>query len=274
MLCWVDLAHGLMFSDLFEEGPRLRYPPLPGDHFFDRSSCRNVCVTAGGMLKFVNIFPRCCCGGADGIVDCTKIWALDGYECIPRVQLDYPVVSMDEPHAISFEVCEEHDGNKAVWLVMVDMMSKALLSVFRYPEGRRRSILRQHMIPSRVSEYFCGNPDSAQAEYVPNFTSRSQNEIELQIDGIKKLSVAPMEASKAASSVAKILAALEEIPGLARDDMLRAYRILSHDNSGRRLRTILALPMDLMKDYVMLEIKASEACFVCSACTAELQLDG
>ncbi|CAN6374480.1 unnamed protein product [Urochloa humidicola] len=83
---------------------------------------------------------------------------------------------------------------------------------------------------------------------------------------------APMEGSTAASPEAMILAALEEIPGLNRDDLLKAYRILSHDGSGRRFRSLMGLPTHLRKDCVLLEIRASEACFICSSCSADLQL--
>ncbi|KAF8711116.1 hypothetical protein HU200_029122 [Digitaria exilis] len=55
--------------------------------------------------------------------------------------------------------------------------------------------------------------------------------------------------SKAASSREEtILAALRKIPGLVREDMLKAYSILSHDSSGRRFRSLLGLPMNLRKD--------------------------
>ena len=68
------------------------------------------------------------------------------------------------------------------------------------------------------------------------------------------------------------MAALQEIPRLDRDDMLKAYRILTHDDSGRRFRSLMGLPMDLRKDCVLMEIKASEACVLCSACSVDLQL--
>jgi hypothetical protein len=75
-----------------------------------------------------------------------------------------------------------------------------------------------------------------------------------------------------ASPEAAILAALQAIPGLDRDDLLKAYRILAHDNSGCRFRALMGLPMDFRKDCVLMEIKASEACILCSVCSADLQL--
>ena len=42
--------------------------------------------------------------------------------------------------------------------------------------------------------------------------------------------------------------------GLDGDELLKAYRILSHDN-GRRFRSLLRLPKDLRKDWLLMEIK-------------------
>jgi hypothetical protein len=60
-----------------------------------------------------------------------------------------------------------------------------------------------------------------------------------------------------AAQASEILAAFQEIPsyGLARDDMLKAYAILSSDN-GCRVRSLLRLPMKLSKDWLLMEIKA------------------
>ena len=57
-----------------------------------------------------------------------------------------------------------------------------------------------------------------------------------------------------------ILAALQEIPnyGMDRDDMLKAYSILSCDN-GWRFRYLLGLPKNLRKDWLLMEIKATKA---------------
>jgi hypothetical protein len=63
-----------------------------------------------------------------------------------------------------------------------------------------------------------------------------------------------------AAQASEILAAFQEIPsyGLARDDMLKAYAILSSDN-GCRVRSLLRLPMKLRKDWLLMEIKADGA---------------
>ncbi|CAO2148019.1 unnamed protein product [Urochloa humidicola] len=300
-LCWVDLSRGLLLCKVFDESPGLRYVPLPVDPAsFLRPSLRNVCITGGGStIKFVNIFARCCCGVAattrcphsrhaytvhtwtlrmddmtwvmDSVLDATQLWALDDYKGLPRVELDYPIVSMDDPHAICFTVCErmhEKGGDGTVWRIAVDMRSKTLQSVLRDPQGSSC----EHQIPSRVSSYF----DSK--EPMQCFITSKKIKLQMNNDGASvkepqcELSSDPMETMKPASHEATILAALEEIPGLDRVDVLKAYRILSHEDSGCRFRSLMGLPMSLRKDCVLMDIKASEACVVCSACSAELQL--
>ena len=148
-----------------EESPsRLQYLPLPKDPCLRPETNRNVCaVPAGGggaTLKFVNTFRRCCCGGEgptqcqrshdafiintwtlrmgamewvkDGTVDATELWALDAYaEGLPRIPLDRPVVSMDEPHLVCFQLCVAHHtrhghGDPTTWLLMVDTRRKTI----------------------------------------------------------------------------------------------------------------------------------------------------
>jgi hypothetical protein len=79
--------------------------------------------------------------------------------------------------------------------------------------------------------------------------------------------------SKSATPEERILAALQEIPHLAREDMLKAYSILCHDSNGRRFRSLLGLPVNLKKDRLLMEIKATEGCSICSACTANSKHD-
>ncbi|CAD6254571.1 unnamed protein product [Miscanthus lutarioriparius] len=138
LLCWVDQRLlGVMLCDEFEETPRLQYLLLPRENICGQPSNRNVCATAGGdgdTLKFVNIFPHCCCGGdgasgckrsrhaytihtwtmrigndnddigwvKDGMVDAIKLWGLDSYKGLRWFPLDHPVVSMDDPDLICF----------------------------------------------------------------------------------------------------------------------------------------------------------------------------
>nr|CAB3491122.1 unnamed protein product [Digitaria exilis] len=224
----------------------------------------------------------------DGVLDAAQLWALDGYKGLPRVELYYPVVSMDDPHVISFVVCgmphqengrDEEDrviGN-TTWRIVVDMRSKTLTSVVCDPEG----VSYYHLMPSRVSSYFNSEPSSSMSDpALARLINRTSKKIKLEINNTLEPVVRPacessselMETTRADSREAKILAALQEIPGLDRDDMLKAYRILTHDDSGRRFRSLMGLPMNLRKDYMLMDIKASEGCVVCSSCSDQLQL--
>ncbi|CAN6374478.1 unnamed protein product [Urochloa humidicola] len=221
----------------------------------------------------------------DGVLDASQLWNLDAYKGLPRVELDYPVVSLDEPHAICFVVCRanhENDDDKRMRVVMIDMRSKTLRSIFCYPKVWF-SDSRQHLLPSRVSDYFNSEPsnsklDHLQEELVPNLVRKIPTEMEPQnikdignsLQSHGESSDAALQPSNTASPKAMILATLEEIPGLDRNDMLKAYRILSHDDSDRRFRSLMGLPMNLRKNCVLLEIKASEACFICSSCSVDL----
>ncbi|CAO2148027.1 unnamed protein product [Urochloa humidicola] len=188
---------------------------------------------------------------------------------------------MDDPHAICFTVCEamhEKGGDGTVWWIVVDMRSKTLQPVLRYHEGSTCG----HFIPSRVSSYFdskqgCSELDHAPAEPVLYLTSKKiklqiNNDVESVEQPPCEWSFKPMQTITAASPEAMILAALEEIPGLDRGNLLKAYRILSHDESRHRFRSLMGLPMSLRWDCLLMDIKASEARVVCSACSAELQL--
>ncbi|KAF8711092.1 hypothetical protein HU200_029098 [Digitaria exilis] len=200
------------------------YVELPVDPCYgEPEKNRNVCATAcGGALKFVNVFPRCCCGrrradGAyvintwtlrmsdmewvrDAMVDATELWALDAYKGLPRVPLSHPVVSMDEPYVICFVLAETDEETY------------------------------DQMVADEAGDSI------------------------LQSSCETKLSVEP------AVKASEILAVLQEIPsyGLDRDDMLKtAYRVLNHGD-GHRFRSLLSLPTDLRKPWLLMEIKASE----------------
>lgn len=56
----------------------------------------------------------------------------------------------------------------------------------------------------------------------------------------------------AASSPEEIYEALKEIPDLPRADLLRAYSKLIHD--ARQFRCLMALPNDMRKDWLLMEI--------------------
>ena len=73
-LLWVDYYRGIIYShDVWHETPELRYVSLPvepgarrrcsDEDDRDGSSYQSICATDGGcMVRFVEIFPRCCCG--------------------------------------------------------------------------------------------------------------------------------------------------------------------------------------------------------------------
>ncbi|XBH55044.1 uncharacterized protein [Aegilops tauschii subsp. strangulata] len=142
---WVDLYKGIVFSDMSQETPELRFLPLPVEPVdrrredWDRpESSRSVCSTDGGAtVKFVHVSPRCCCGGPgatqcalsrhaftvttwtlrrtkgrdmgwekDAVVDCSDLWGLDAYRLLPRPPMDFPVVSIDDPDVVCFLVSE------------------------------------------------------------------------------------------------------------------------------------------------------------------------
>ncbi|TVU26542.1 hypothetical protein EJB05_29094, partial [Eragrostis curvula] len=140
----------------------------------------------------------------DAVVDATELWALDTYRGVARVRPTHPVVSLDEPHIVSFVVSE-----------------------------------------STVSHYFNASPSSSNClETKSQAENASNNNNTAQSSSNSISSVTPKHPLKAASP-AMMFAALEEIPSLAREDMLKAYRILCHDNTGRRFESLLGLPVSL-----------------------------
>ncbi|KAL6600292.1 hypothetical protein ACP70R_045092 [Stipagrostis hirtigluma subsp. patula] len=315
LLCWVDPYRGLIFADVLDDSSTLRHVPFPADAARPASgpaSSRNVCATADGAVRFVNVSPRCCCGGAgathcrssrhaytittwtlrmddmawvmDGMVDATELWRLDAYAGVPREQPARPVVSLDDPHAISFLVCERSDkdyGDDTLWVIVVDMRCKTLRSVSLHP-GTEWYIVRDRVFPSTISSCFNSSPSTGPSAARKSRHTETIETPELLVDGelyqnraghsvLQSSCKSPTEPNTQASSTSTILAALEEIPGLPRDDMLKAYSILSLDN-GRRLIALLGLPVSLRKDWLLMEIKASEAaCSMCATCTAHLR---
>ncbi|TVU03785.1 hypothetical protein EJB05_50662, partial [Eragrostis curvula] len=285
MLCWVSMHSGLIFSKVYDERLVLRYVPLPTDascteHFY---SSRNVCVTGGDTVKFVNIFARCCCGDAggskcqhshkayliktwtlsmdsmtwvvDGMMDATELWALDSYKILPRVKVGFPVVSMDEPHIICFVVGD--------WLIMVDMRSKLLQSVYSYPtrpsEHRYPGKL---FLPSKVSYYLNSkNPViNSQIEIEPQPVAILDNQLKYDASNSKLLPSGCNTSSEPEMHASEILAALQEISsyGLECDGTRKAISLLSQAN-GRRFKSYLGIPKKLRKDWLLMEINANKA---------------
>ncbi|CAN6380762.1 unnamed protein product [Urochloa humidicola] len=139
------------------------------DADYQMQYCRNMCGAGTNALRFVSIDPRCCCGGSgrgtcrhsrfaftvttwtmglgtdekmvwvkDGVLDCEELWSLPGYEGLPHVRLDCPVVSPDNPDIVCFKISNRPIiGNsynqQKVWILEVDTRRKVILSVFQCP---------------------------------------------------------------------------------------------------------------------------------------------
>ncbi|GJN03867.1 hypothetical protein PR202_ga21357 [Eleusine coracana subsp. coracana] len=301
---------GIIFSNVFDESPVLRYVPFPAEAEKPISGL-DPCP----KVKFVNIFPRCCCGGAgathcrlsheayvittwtlrmgamewvkDGMVDATELWALDAYEGFPRVLPSRPVVSMDDPTTICFFFFRRRSnvngGGNTVWMAMVHMTRKTLIPSVAH--SRCRELWFGSLLPSRVSEFFNSDrssrtsaasechKDTAKAPMVivQEPCKISAGDLVQPPSSMSTVSTPTREESKVSTLEETIFTELEKIPGLLGDDMLKAFSILTMDNR-RRFSLLLALPMGLRKDWLLMEIRASEAaCSICSACTAHMR---
>ncbi|CAL5091829.1 unnamed protein product [Urochloa decumbens] len=294
LLCFVHLRCGVMLLDVFAETPTVQYVPLPMDpHDYGRGLKRNVCTTeGGGTLKFVNIFGRCCCGGAascdckhslhayiihtwtmrvsngdagwvkDGMVDATELWTLDAYKGLPCDPLDRPVVSIDEPEVICFRLCNpkyDNPRNRELWQILVNMRSKTILSVSRHEEDLGYCYTRDKLIPSKVSYFLNTCPDSGTSD---DATLTGQSQVDIERSPSVVVGVQPKgggDASNQTVQASDIFEALQEIPsyGLLGPDEVKAYRIL-WSNNGCRLRSLLRLPKSIRKDWLLIEIKDSE----------------
>ncbi|KAM0827906.1 hypothetical protein ACQ4PT_067882 [Festuca glaucescens] len=127
-LCWGDLSCGIVLWDALADGPELQTEDMTW--------------------------------WQDGEMDAAELWALPGYCGLPRVPVEYPVVSMDEPGVLCLLLCEDHhdgrrdDGDGTVWLIEVDTARKVLRSVARYDERFRH----EAFLPSEVSKHFGSHP--------------------------------------------------------------------------------------------------------------------
>ena len=74
----------------------------------------------------------------DGVLDCEELWAMPGYEGLPRVPPVCPVVSPDNPDVVCFKVSNGclvgyYNYQEKVWMLEVDTRRKVLLSVVPCP---------------------------------------------------------------------------------------------------------------------------------------------
>ncbi|CAO2147924.1 unnamed protein product [Urochloa humidicola] len=203
----------------------------------------------------------------DGMVDATELWALSSYEGLPRVPPVWPIMSLDNPHTICFIVCEwfhvKNGGDKTTWGILVDTWRKTLLSVSRY--STNGSLIG--IFPSRISCYFdfrariCDGASSSREghkDMIPSSPVFVIDEVQRDNAG-NSVRSSCKSSSEPAIQDSAIMAAFREIPryGLDHDDMLKAYIILSEDN-GRMLRSLLGLPKNLRKDWLLVEIKSTK----------------
>ncbi|BAT12900.1 Os11g0174700 [Oryza sativa Japonica Group] len=223
----------------------------------------------------------------DAMVDATELWSLDAYtgHGLPRVRPEYPLMIMDDPRLVFFVVQEEYQpeisfSDRGKWRVMFDMRSKKILSVSQYDESDTswQPYSWLTYFPSKISNYFtsigaCSNvakrplivTDKPAVSCIVSSNS-------LRSSSSRESSTKHSQMSKGVvASPEEILAALEEVPELDCDDMLRAYSILCDDIGRHRFRSLLGLPVSLRKKWLLIEIKSSEDCSICSLCTANMQ---
>ncbi|CAL4982219.1 unnamed protein product [Urochloa decumbens] len=191
-LCWFCYSRGLIVWDMVgeERSPKLQYVPLPvlpydpsyyTDDLPPLSYSQNVGAAGRNAVRFINIEPRCCCGGfgrtscarsrfaftvttwtltltidgpmkwvKDAVLDCEELWALPGYEGLPRVHLECPIVSLDNPDIVCFKVngyYENDKGSWKIWMIQVDTRNKALLSAVEYTDDAWKTTFR---IPAKL----------------------------------------------------------------------------------------------------------------------------
>jgi hypothetical protein len=161
-----------------EASPKLRYVALPvrphnmGSYIPCMRYSRNLVSAGGGgagAVRIVNVEPRCCCYGSrwstceccflftvttwtlsrlsmeepmewvkDGVLDCEELWALPSYKGLPRVKLELPTVSANDPDVICLMVRDPNfAAGTTVWMVEVATNSKAIMSVVPYKDRER-----------------------------------------------------------------------------------------------------------------------------------------
>jgi hypothetical protein len=234
-----------------------------------------VCATDGGGVRFVEVSPRCCCGCPGttdcvrsryafsittwalrmddmttwdkvGVVDCLELWSLPGYHgVVPRIRPQYPIVSLDNPDDFvvrKHKYMDDVEGDLAVRLIEFDTRCMELRSIFYYD---KEYCSCPDFLVSAVSQYFDASPRSR------NLARQKDTELE-ESQAMPSKSTLPLPGVAAMASPHEMLAVLQEIPDLARDDMLKAYGVLAWDETQFKFRSLLALPMDMRKDYCLL----------------------
>ncbi|KAL6658441.1 hypothetical protein ACP70R_004027 [Stipagrostis hirtigluma subsp. patula] len=129
----------------------------------------DMCAVGDSAVRFVSIDPRCCCGHSpsrsacpnsyklfavttwtlaltmdktmewvkENKLDCEELWALPGYEGLPRTLVEHPVVSSANPDVVCFIVREDGED----WKVEVDTRNKAVLSTAHWTNAPQEAWL-------------------------------------------------------------------------------------------------------------------------------------
>jgi hypothetical protein len=197
----------------------------------------------------------------DGMVDATELWALDAYKGLPCDPLDRPVVSLDEPEVICVRLSDTKYGSRTLWQIMVNMRSKTIHAVSRHEHEVGYCYDRDKLFPSNVSYLFNTLTGQIHVDNERPPAVAVDEQLIVRDDDSSNPMLRPSCFAELASAQAlqEMFEALQEIPsyGLGPDEV-KAYRILNSDN-GRRLRSLLRLPKDMRKDWLLMEIKASDA---------------
>jgi hypothetical protein len=93
----------------------------------------------------------------DGVLHSDELWALPGYEGLPRVTPEFPVLSMDDDDAVCLMV-RTPATDRTIWMIKVDTRSNNLLSVVRYNNKHMNDESGDlfdniGLIPSEISKY-------------------------------------------------------------------------------------------------------------------------
>ncbi|PVH33727.1 LOW QUALITY PROTEIN: hypothetical protein PAHAL_8G055000 [Panicum hallii] len=154
-LCWVKYESGFLLCDMADDAlPKVRYTPLPagviwdpknyGDDKDDRrrrpSTPRAWAPPAparrGSAWSTDLAMDEPPAWVEDGEIACEELWALPGYEGLPRANLQCPVVCLDDPDAVCFLVSNAHFVSsykeRKTWMVQLNIKNKTLLSVAEF----------------------------------------------------------------------------------------------------------------------------------------------
>jgi hypothetical protein len=94
------------------------------------------------------------------VLHSNELWALPGYEGLPRVTPEFPIVSMDDDDAVCLTV-RTPAADRRIWMTKVDtqeLRSKTLLSLVRYNNKHMNDESDDlfdniGLIPSDISKY-------------------------------------------------------------------------------------------------------------------------